>query len=154
MEKRRFRVELLCEVECETFNDGKNQISEALKKKKLLPSKIISVYNRRTEAQNNALHLWFDQLAKAFFEAGLDVKAVIGDGIEHPWTDTLVKELIWRKVQESMYGKVSTTELDTDEITKIYDVINRHTSERFGIHIPFPSIESLIVLEEGKYKPM
>jgi hypothetical protein len=41
-------------------------------------------------------------------------------------------------------GKESTTELTTKEIDLVFDTINKHLGEQFGIHIDFPSIETLM----------
>ena len=98
----------------------------------------------RTLAQNKAMHLWFTMLADEFSDAGLDMKKVLKPEIDIKWTPEAVKEYIWKPVQEAMLIKKSTTELNTDEITKVYEVINRHTAEKHGISVPFPSIESLM----------
>jgi hypothetical protein len=96
---------------------------------------------QRTLAQNNAIHLWFNQLAEALADAGYDVKQVIR--VEIPWTEYMVKELLWRPVQKALYGKRSTTELTTAEVTRIYDVINKTIGERIHVFVPFPSLETL-----------
>lgn len=97
---------------------------------------------RRTEQQNKALHLWFTLLAEALNSAGYDMKKVMH--VDIPWTDYNIKEFLWRPVQKAMFGKVSTTQLDTGDIDKIYDVVNKTIAERTGIHVPFPSIEHLM----------
>lgn len=99
---------------------------------------------KRTLRQNASLHLMFKQLADALNEAGLDVRTTLSEELEHPWTPYLIKELIWRRVQKSMYGKKSTTQLETGEIDKIFEVIIRYLGETKGFECPpFPSIESL-----------
>lgn len=106
----------------------------------------------RTALQNRALHKLFALMAEAFNDAGMDVNMVLSQKIAHPWTPSLVKELIWRKVQDSYLGKKSTTQLTTDEINKVYDVINRHLGETFGFTMPpFPSVEQLMA--EGLVAP-
>ena len=104
----------------------------------------------RTIAQNKAMHLWFTMLAGEFSDAGLDMKRVLKPEIEIKWTPQAVKQYIWKPVQEAMMIKKSTTELNTDEVTKIYEVINRHTAEKHGISVPFPSIEGLMLESELK----
>ena len=97
--------------------------------------------NKRTEAQNNALHLYFTQLSEAFNEAGLDIRKVIRQEVDIEWSPVLVKELLWRKIQKFVLKKESTTELNKlEEIDKIYELLNRFTS-KFGVAVPFPSIE-------------
>ncbi len=97
---------------------------------------------------NRSLHLFFAQLAEAFNEAGLDIKAVLSKNIEHPWNVELIKELMWRRVQNSMFHKKSTTKLTTQEINEIYDVINKFIGENFNIYIPFPSLDNLLLTTE------
>ena len=98
---------------------------------------------RRTDQQNRALHLWFHQLAKALDDEGYSVQTVLAKGIDRPWTDTAVKELLWRPLQEAMTGEDSTAQADSGDYTKVYETINRHLSTLFGVHVPFPSMESL-----------
>lgn len=102
---------------------------------------------KRTEAQNNAMHLWFQQLADALNAAGWDMKKVIH--VDIPWSPYSVKENLWRPVQEALYGKRSTTELATDEVSKIYEVINREIGNRTGVTVAFPSIDELFAQMEA-----
>lgn len=95
----------------------------------------------RTDQQNKAIHKYCDELAKAFNEAGLDMRKVLKPAIFIPWNKTSVKQHIWRPVQEAMVNKRSTTQLDTPEVSEVYEVLNRHLSQEFGLHIPFPSRE-------------
>lgn len=94
----------------------------------------------RTPKQNNALHLYLTQLAEVLNDAGLDMKAVLKPEVEIPWTLENAKNHLWRPIQKLALGKESTTELTTAEISKVYDIINRHLA-KFGISVPFPSEE-------------
>lgn len=105
---------------------------------------IKKVTKQRTSLQNRSAHLWHTQVAEAFNEAGLDIKMVLSKDLEHPWNGILVKELIWRKAQTSMYGKRSSKQLTTKEQTEVFEVINRYIGEEFGIHVPWPCIDTLI----------
>ena len=42
-----------------------------------------------------------------------------------------------------MYGKESTTELTTSEVSKVYEQIAKLIGEKFGVIIEFPSKEQL-----------
>lgn len=96
----------------------------------------------RTTQQNEALHLWFTQLAEVLNEAGLDLREVLTPDVRVMPTGKNVKEFLWRPIQEVMFGKRSTTTLSTTEIDKIYDVINKHLSENWLIQVPkFPDKE-------------
>jgi hypothetical protein len=98
---------------------------------------------QRTVQQNKALHLYFELIAEKLNEAGLDMRAVLKPNIEIPWTKESVKEHLWRPVQDLYLKKDSTTELTTDEITKVYEVLNRFLGEKHGVSQEFPSIENL-----------
>lgn len=102
----------------------------------------------RTIRQNRAIHLLFDMLAKELNENGLDMRRTLRPSIDIPWTGESVKEYLWRPVQQAQVNKKSTTELTTKEIDEVFDTINRHLGTKFGIYVPFPSIETL--LEEGQ----
>lgn len=99
---------------------------------------------QRTIQQNKALHKYFELLAATLNDAGLDMKKVLKPEIDIPWSKSSVKEYLWRPVQKIQLGKRSTTEMNTKEIDQVLETINRHLGEKFGIHIPFPSIENLI----------
>jgi len=103
---------------------------------------------KRTLRQNNALHLYFGLLADAFNEAGLDMKAVLTT-VDIPWTTASVKEYIWKPIQKLQLQKSSTTELTTKDIDKVFDTINRHISQKFGITEAFPSIEEIMLKMEN-----
>ena len=103
---------------------------------------------KRTKNQNAALHLYFTHIAEALNSEGYDVRVVLQviseKGIDMMWSPTLVKELLWRRIQKKYLGKKSTTELDSlGDITQIYDIMNKFLAENFYISEEFPSIESL-----------
>lgn len=98
---------------------------------------------KRTDRQNNSLHLYFQLLADELNAGGFDMRKVIREGIDIPWSAYNVKEQLWRPVQEAQLGKESTTKLTTKEIDVIYDTVNRVIAERTGVHVAFPSIENI-----------
>lgn len=100
--------------------------------------------NQRTLQQNKSLHLMFDMLAQELNQAGYDMRKTLKPSIDIPWNGETVKEYLWRPVQQAQLGKKSTTELTTKEIDLVFDTINRHLGDKFGIYVPFPSIESLM----------
>lgn len=53
-----------------------------------------------------------------------------------------MKEVVWKPMQEALYGTQSTTELTTAQVDRVYEAINFFISQRFFIHIPFPSEET------------
>ena len=58
--------------------------------------------DKRSIKQNSAIHLYFTQLAEALNNAGYSVTKVMKHDAEIPWSPNLVKELLWRQVQEIM----------------------------------------------------
>jgi hypothetical protein len=93
----------------------------------------------RTLKQNRAMHKYFSLLSEAFNESGQTISKVLKVDVE--WTPESVKDLLWRPIMEASLKKKSTTKLNKDEITKVYDVLNRALGERVGISIPFPNKE-------------
>ena len=100
---------------------------------------------QRTALQNRSLHLYFKLLAYELNDKHFDVMKTLRHDIAVPWNDTLVKELMWRKVQQTMTDKHSTAKLNTGEISQIYDVINRHIINITdgNVIVPFPDNYSL-----------
>ena len=98
----------------------------------------------RTLSQNSALHLMFTQLADTLTENGLDMKKTLKPSIEIKWTPELVKEYLFRPLMRIQTGKESTTELTTKEIDLVFETLNKHLGEKFGLTIIFPSTDSLI----------
>ncbi len=101
--------------------------------------------NKRTIQQNKALHLYFTHLSEALNNEGLDMRVVLKPEISIDWTPEMIKEHLWKPIQKLKFSKKSTTELNkNNEITEIWEVLNRFISEKFGIYCPFPSEDELI----------
>jgi len=99
---------------------------------------------KRTDKQNRSLHLLFKLLAEELNQSGLDMRKTLKPGVEIPWSGDSVKEFLWRPIQEAQLNKKSTTELTTKEIDAVFDTITRHIGEKFGIYVPFPSIDEVL----------
>lgn len=97
----------------------------------------------RTPKQNDSLHLYFRLLADELNSSGYDMKKVLKPSIDITWNEKTVKEYLWRPVQYAQLMKKSTRDLDKKEISQVYDVLNRHFSEKFGLSVPFPHDEAL-----------
>ena len=75
------------------------------------------------------------------------------DSVEIPWTPKLVKDVIWRNIQVAVVDKESTTKLNNEEVTKVYEAVNYYLVDRFKLEsIEFPCKDSLIF--EQNYKEM
>lgn len=112
-------------------------------KLKLAKDKLLKVSVKsakvRTLTQNSSIHKYCSMLAETLNDAGLDMETVLAKGTKIPWMEHTTKELIWRRVQIPLTGKESTTELETHEVSEVYNVVNRHLSETFGVFVPFPN---------------
>lgn len=96
----------------------------------------------RTDTQSRAIHLYLEMLATELNNAGYTVQIVLKNVMDISWTKNLCKELIWRPIQEALLSKRSTTKLARQQdIDTVYDHINQNISEKFGLHIPFPTRE-------------
>lgn len=107
-------------------------------------------YPQRTKRQNKALHVLFRLMSDNLNEHGLDMRKTLKPGVEIPWTPEAVKEYLWRPIQEAQLNKHSTTELTTIDIDKVFDTINKHMGEKHGLHVPFPSIEEILLEQEAQ----
>ena len=105
---------------------------------------IKKIKKTRSSQQNKSLHLWFTLLAEALNDAGYDMKSLIREGIKIPCTDYYLKKEIFKPTILQMYGKESTSQLTTKEITEVYEFVDKVIAERTGVHVDWPCIENLI----------
>lgn len=110
-------------------------------------------YPQRTLSQNAALHVYFKLVADKLNEAGLDMRKVLKPTVEIPWSPKAVKEYMWRPIMTAQLGKRSTTEMTTVDIDFVFDTINRHLGEKFGIHEPFPSLDTILEIYRESERP-
>ena len=122
----------------ESLRVAQKQLEIQFQQKKYVKVKL-TYGQQRTLTQNAALHKYCQMLADQLNDAGLDQLKVLKPGAEIPWTQSAVKENLWRPVQDSMLGKESTTKADRQEYSKVYDVLNRHMINKFGVTVPWPS---------------
>lgn len=92
-----------------------------------------------TAPQRNSVHLYCELLSKELNNRGLDMVKVLKPGFAISWSKESAMEKMWRPIQEAKFEKRSLTQLKTHEVTDIYDVINRHISDNFGVYVPFPN---------------
>lgn len=102
-----------------------------------------------TPQQRKALHLWFELMSDDLSGAGYSVQQVCTLPIA--WTKGNFKENIFKPVMKAMYpDKVSTEELNTTELTAVYEQVNQIISEKWGVGHQFPDYISQA--EENKVK--
>jgi hypothetical protein len=98
---------------------------------------------QRSNQQNKALHKYCEMVAHELENGGHTMQDVVKkiDMCEIYPTTRTVKEIIFKPIQEAVLGKKSTTELTTNEINKVYEVMSMFLAKEFEISLPFPSIE-------------
>lgn len=103
---------------------------------------------QRSSSQNKSLHKLFTDVATEMLAQGIERRTVMEDleGYTCPVDDKFLKE-VWRMIQYTQTGKQSTTELDTTEIQRVYETFNRFLAENYGIHLPWPSYQSMMLVE-------
>lgn len=109
---------------------------------------------KRTILQNKALHVLFGLMAKQLNDAGYDMRKTLKPEIEIPWSKDSIKEYIWKPIMKAQIDKTSTTQMTTKEVSEIAETIMRHFGEKFGLDIPFPSIDELILQQEIEIKSL
>ena len=120
-----------------------------------------------SDQQFKALHVYCEHLAIALNDAGYEMKAFMGrrqnqfiltiiqsirellDKAEGyitncpeadiPWDKESVKKYIIKPIIKAKFDKDSTTKLTVSEAMGTYEIANRFTSDKFGVHVPFPS---------------
>lgn len=105
-----------------------------------------------TALQMRSIHLYFKMLAEALNAAGLDMKAVMEKLSKNaliPWSASAIKERLWRPVMIDTFGKESTTQLETDEISVTYEALNNVTGSQLGVSIPFPDRYNQMIEQIG-----
>jgi len=93
----------------------------------------------RSEKQNNAMHLWFRQIAKELNDGGYHATHPFNNEVEVPFTEVLVKEMLYKPVIKAMYDKKSTAGLSGRELSEAAEVLVRWLAEHKGFLVPFPS---------------
>jgi hypothetical protein len=91
----------------------------------------------RTTKQNRAIHAYCREVANQMAAMGLDMREVLKPTIEITPTMAIVKDHIWRRVQEAITGKVSTKDIGKKDVDTIYQTIARHLAEKHDISVPF-----------------
>lgn len=99
---------------------------------------------KRTDRQNAALHKYLSDLANELQAHGITQKMFIDElkGWDIPITKEFLK-MIWKMKQEKMFLTNSTTQMETDQVSQVYDAVNMFTSTVFGVGCAFPSEEEL-----------
>lgn len=97
----------------------------------------------RTSQQNKAIHKYLEMVSEALDREGHTMQDVIKaiKRAEIRPTKNALKEVVWKPLQEIVLGKTSTTELETKDVDKIYEIMNKWLGDHFELHVPFPTEE-------------
>lgn len=93
---------------------------------------------KRTDKQNRAIHVFFNEVSRECNDRGIDMKVLV----ENLRVDTSPESIkdIFRQIGFVKYGKKSTADLTTKELMDCYEEFNRLLGQS-SLHIPFPSQE-------------
>lgn len=99
---------------------------------------------KRTLTQNDSLHLFYKKLADELNGKGMYMQVVLKPTYELRWDTKAVKEHLWKPIQNALLKKESTTELDTDEVSKVHEqlmlaLVDKHPELDY---VDFPSQET------------
>ena len=105
---------------------------------------LVTDEKNRTLAQNSSLHLWLERLATELNDSGQSM----GDGllikIPIAYTKDNLKENVVKPLMNALWPDItSTTKLSTVQIQELYQRLDAIISERSGVHVEWPSEESL-----------
>lgn len=100
----------------------------------------VDTNKQRSSKQNRSLHLYCAMLASAMNESGQHLIIIVNQKqTEINWNCETVKELIWRPIQKAVTQQKSSTKCSTADYPVIYEHLNRYTTEKLGIYVPWPS---------------
>lgn len=99
---------------------------------------------KRSSQENRALHVLFQNISYELNRLGMEFtyRGVKGMDIQTTYTPEIVKEFLWKPLQNALLKKSSTTQLTHNDIGLIFEILGKWFAEN-GIEISFPSIESL-----------
>ena len=92
----------------------------------------------RTLLQNSALHLYLKLLAEELNSAGYDMRKTMKPEAEIPWNMQNAKDFLWRPIQLALTEQESTTKLTRKQISEVYETLNRHLAQKFGVSVAWP----------------
>ncbi len=91
--------------------------------------------SKRTLPQNSSLHLFCSKLSDELNGKGMYMQLVLKPTYELKWDMKAVKENLYKPIAKALYGVESTTDLDTDQISKV------HAQLMFMLVEKFPEVD-------------
>jgi uncharacterized protein YjgD (DUF1641 family) len=98
--------------------------------------------NQRTIQQNKALHKGCQEIADVLIENNVTLAEVIDNLEIRPSMETI--KALYRDIAKAKYGVTSTTQLETNQITHVWEDLAHAVGLVTGVNIEFPSQESLM----------
>ena len=134
------KFDLKCPKDWELFT---MYLADKVDESKEYTVEVKRVRDNRTDQQRKAIEMYCKLMSAALNDAGFSytgfVEIVAKNGVQVPFDQIKFKES-WRMVQIAMTGKKSTADLNSDEVTKIYDVVNQKFIDMTnGVSIEFPN---------------
>jgi TPR repeat protein len=101
----------------------------------------------RTSNQRKGIEVYCKAMSDGLNDAGYDYTGFLAyierNGVAVPWSQERFKSA-WRMVQAAMFpdtvikGEAKTHKLNADEVTEVYEVVNRKFGEVWGVSMQFP----------------
>jgi len=103
--------------------------------------------SKRTALQNRSMQKYWRMICERLNDSGWTKKKYYEvKEVDIGWTPESVGDDIWRGIQEAMYGHRSTSKLETHQVSKVYEIMDKHLSTTCGsdVSVPFPNIQDYI----------
>lgn len=94
---------------------------------------------QRTNQQNRSIHKLFDALATELNTLGLDARIILKPTYQIWWTPEMIKRDLWCPLQKVMFNTEHTSELETNQVSKVYKQLAHIIGEKHHVEIAFPS---------------
>ena len=94
--------------------------------------------SQRTDQQRKAIEVYCREIADQLTSAGFDIKKTLKEDFEIQWTQSLVKELMFKPLCKALFKHESTTQLSTSEVSEVARALTDHLAKNRGVYIEFP----------------
>lgn len=141
--EREYRAVIKYKVSSTNIEQGVEIAKQSLKFIGLNVVSVKPISGIRSINQNNALHLWLDQIAEFAEQNNMTVDKWIKHPTEMKITSGMLKDS-FRATAKMMYRKNSTADLTKLEFSEVVKLFDKAVLTRLGIDIPFPNLELLI----------
>jgi len=139
-QKYTFSIEVT--LEAERSQDAHNRLQDLFKFIEYIDLSIEKITPTRSNLQNRSLHKLLSLTADEARDKGIDLRMIVREDMPIEITAENLK-ILWKKLQEALFGTKSTTELKrTGEIDIVYRNFNNILIERTKGELclpPFPS---------------